>query len=144
MRQSVAVLLAALLLAGCAGTESTAPSERFEEGRQAYVAGDYGTAFERLITEAEAGNPDAQYTIGYMYFEGQGVQRDEDRALEWIRRAAGNGSAPALEALGELAAMGRGRPGVTDVPDTDGTDSAPGPAPEDIRDSLPDELTDGS
>lgn len=140
MRQSLATLVVTLLLAGCAGTESTAQSQRFEEGRQAYVAGDYGTAFERLITEAEAGHPDAQYTIGYMYYEGQGVQRDEDRALDWIRRAAGNGSGPALEALGELAAMGRGRPGVTDAPDHD---AAPD-APEDIRESLPDELTDDS
>lgn len=144
MRRLLMVLAAVAVLAGCAGTDSTSQSERFEQGRDAYVAGDYGTAFERLITEAEAGNADAQYTVGYMYYEGQGVQRDEDRALDWIRRAAGNGSAPALEALGELASMGRGRPDATEAPEGGRAADAPEPAPEDIRESLPDELTDES
>ncbi|MCP1675105.1 TPR repeat protein [Natronocella acetinitrilica] len=104
--RGVAALALALLLAGCAGVGSSAPSERFDEGRAAWEAGDYSRAFELMVAEAEAGNADAQYTVGYMYYTGQGVQRDERAAIRWIQRAAGNGSARAMQALGELANIG--------------------------------------
>lgn len=105
----IAVALFSILVAGCAATGSSdggGESERFEAGREAWISGNYGRAFELLITEAEAGNADAQYTIGYMYYVGQGVQQDEDAAIRWIQQAAGNGSERAMEALGELASFG--------------------------------------
>ena len=146
MRKLLTPLLAAILLAGCASTDTPGDRERFEQGREAYMAGDYGAAFERLITEAEAGNPEAQYTIGYMYYEGQGVGQDEDRALQWIRRAAEGGSEPALKALGELASMGgRGAPqGMeeTESAPAEGHDDGtiPPGIEEEIQDELPEEL----
>ena len=151
MHHGIATLAVAItLLAGCAGSGSPGDDARFAEGREAYQAGNYGEAFERLIVEAEAGNPDAQYTIGYMYFEGQGVSRDEDRALEWIRRAAENGSRRAVTALGELAGMGSRRPGVSDepAPEPQADEGAPRLTPDSddmerqIRDELPAEFTD--
>lgn len=153
MHHRIATLTVAMaLLAGCAGSGSSGDEARFAEGREAYQAGDFGEAFERLIVEAEAGNPDAQYTIGYMYFEGQGVSRDEDRALRWIQRAAENGSRQAVTALGELAGMGSSRPGVSDEPATTPEPQADEDAPRltpdsdamerEIRDELPAELTD--
>ena len=117
------LLLTALFLAGCAGMASTesADSERFEAGREAWLAGDYGQAFELLLTEAEGGNAEAQYTIGYMYYVGQGVQQDEAAAIRWIQRAAGNGSERAMRALGELATIGARYQSrmPEDAPDTD-------------------------
>lgn len=102
-----AALALGLLLAACASTSSQPGSpERFQEGREAYLAGDYSRAFELLIREAEDGNPDAQYTVGYMYYNGEGVQQDEAAALRWIRTAANNGSRRAVEALGQMAGMG--------------------------------------
>ena len=140
------------LLVGCAGSGSPGDDARFAEGREAYQAGDYGEAFERLIVEAEAGNPDAQYTIGYMYFEGQGVSRDEERALRWIQRAAENGSRQAVTALGELAGMGSNRRGDSDepasTPEPQAGEGAPRLTPDSddmerqIRDELPAELND--
>lgn len=151
-RRIVTLALAVTVLAGCAGTDRPGDAARFEQGREAYLAGDYGAAFERLIVEAEAGNPDAQYTIGYMYYEGQGVSRDEERAIQWIRRAADNGSREAVTALGELAGMGHKRPGVPEQPEqepeTGGTAPRLTPDSDDmerqIRDELPAELTDDS
>ncbi|RFA31503.1 hypothetical protein CAI21_02180 [Alkalilimnicola ehrlichii] len=63
-----------------------------------------------MRAEAQEGNPDAQYALGYMYFNGQGVEPDLDEAMEWIRRAAEQGHRPALEALTQLAAIGARKP----------------------------------
>lgn len=96
-----------LALAGCASTPPSPGSpERFEQGREAYMTGDYSRAFELLLREAEEGNPDAQYTVGYMYYQGQGVQQDEQAALRWIQTAANNGSRRAVQALGQMAGIG--------------------------------------
>jgi TPR repeat protein len=111
-----------LVLAGCASSPSVPGSpERFEQGREAYMAGDYSRAFELLLREAEDGNPDAQYTVGYMYYEGQGVQQDEQAALRWIQTAANNGNRRAIQALGQMAGMGS-RIGDTPSPEAESAD----------------------
>lgn len=94
------------LLTACATQPSQNVSEPFQEGKAAYLAGDYSRAFELLLGEAQRGNPDAQYTIGYMYYQGQGVQQDRDAALRWIQRSATAGNERAMEALGQLSGMG--------------------------------------
>lgn len=108
MKTLVAGLVVGLVLAGCAATGDTGntTSERFQAGREAWEAGDYSRAFELMIADAQAGNPDAQYTVGYMYYTGQGVQQDEQAAVRWIQRAASNGSERAMRALGKLATIG--------------------------------------
>ncbi len=108
MRAVWACLAMGLMLAGCAATGDVgnSASERFQAGREAWEAGEYSRAFELMITEAEAGNPDAQYTVGYMYYVGHGVQQDERAAVRWIQRAASNGSERAMRALGKLANIG--------------------------------------
>ncbi len=123
-RLNLGLALGALLvsLAGCATSPSAPGSpERFEQGREAYMAGDYSRAFELLLREAEEGNPDAQYTVGYMYYEGQGVQQDEQAALRWIQMAASNGSSRAIQALGQMAGIGA-RIGSGTPPDTENAD----------------------
>ncbi|MEX1067819.1 MAG: hypothetical protein WED00_17710, partial [Aquisalimonadaceae bacterium] len=85
--RAAGLTLALGLLAGCAAQPKDFASERFEEGKTAYLAGDYSNAFELLLGEAEQGNPEAQYTIGYMYYLGQGVREDEAAALRWIQRS---------------------------------------------------------
>lgn len=107
------VLLGLLLLAGCATLPGERVSDRFEQGKQAYLSGQYSRAFELLLREAEDGNPEAQYTVGYMYYEGQGVNQDDQAALRWIRESAAGGHSKAVDALGQMAGMGarqRARP----------------------------------
>ncbi|MBF4249294.1 sel1 repeat family protein, partial [Vibrio anguillarum] len=36
----------------------------------------------------QAGNADAQYQLGRLYFEGKGVMKNHDDALEWMQKAA--------------------------------------------------------
>ena len=51
---------------------------------------------------AEQGNVDAQNNLGVMYFVGEGVSRDVDKAKQWFEKAAAQGNA---EAKGNLEAL---------------------------------------
>lgn len=132
------------LLLGCAASGGGPPgdAERFERGKQAYLDERYSRAFELLLREAEDGNHEAQYTVGYMYYQGQGVSQNDQAALRWIQASAAGGHARAVEALGQLAGMGarqRITPEETEPEagrDDDTTRASPtmqrGPMPEEI------------
>ncbi len=112
----------ALALAGCAtGGAEREQHSGMAEAEAAWRAEQYGRALPILHREADRGSARAQYAIGYMYYRGQGVERDLDQALEWIRLAAGNGNREAVEALGRLAGslsmQGRGRRALSREPD---------------------------
>jgi len=57
---------------------------------------------------AEAGDADAQYNLGFMYANGQGVPLDDAEAVRWYRLAADQGHAPAQANLGKMYAIGAG------------------------------------
>lgn len=67
------------------------PGATFEEGRSAYVRGDYGAARGPLTTHAEAGNAQAQYLLGRMYAGGEGLLQDFVPAHKWLNLAASQG-----------------------------------------------------
>ena len=52
----------------------------------------------------------AQFQLGLMYFNGQGVQQDDSKAVEWHTKAAEQGYADAQYNLGVMYANGRGVP----------------------------------
>lgn len=60
---------------------------------------DFYQAFQCLKSIAKAGNPEAQYAIGYMYFYGQGVLEDKQQAIFWMTRSAKQNYPLAIEAL---------------------------------------------
>lgn len=96
-------------LAACATTPPAAspePVSIMDEARNLYLAHEYERALPLMRQQAELGNPQAQYTLGYMYYHGEGVPEDMDEALKWIRRAAAQGDVHALEALSSLASAG--------------------------------------
>ena len=66
-------------------------AQDFEDGRTAYEAGDYKKALAILQPLAEAGDSQAQVTIGIMYDNGLGVASDPAEALKWYIRAAEQG-----------------------------------------------------
>ena len=56
----------------------------------------------QLQRESEAGDPDAQYYLAYLYENGLGVNKDETKALDLYQQAADQGHPAAknnLEAL---------------------------------------------
>lgn len=49
---------------------------------------DYAKAAEWFLKAAERGQVDAQFALGTMYLEGQGVPRDPDQSMFWLCRAS--------------------------------------------------------
>src|SRR5688572_8615991 len=85
---SIAMLASALGLAPAAAfdvndlTAETPPGEAFSFGLQQYNSGDKLTAIEALSFAAGKGVTGAQWKLGHMYAEGDGVQRDDIKAFE--------------------------------------------------------------
>jgi TPR repeat protein len=61
---------------------------QFEAGVRALKAGDYQTALSKLRPLAFLGDGPSQYAVGEMYAFGFGVQKDDEKAIYWFRRAA--------------------------------------------------------
>jgi len=81
----------------------------FQEGVAAYNHGNYKTALKefRLV---EQGDAMAQYNLGLMYDNGEGVPEDHTEAVKWYRKAAEQGLAKAQFNLGLMYDNGRGVP----------------------------------
>lgn len=59
----------------------------------------YATALREFRLLAEQGDANAQYNLGTMYDNGEGVREDDEEAAKWYRKAAEQGDATALAAL---------------------------------------------
>ncbi len=62
--------------------------EAFRSGANWLKAGDAAKAVNSLEYAAENGHPLAQWKLGRMYAEGEGVKRDDLKAFEYFRRIA--------------------------------------------------------
>lgn len=95
------VPIRAVMLAGALGLILATPVwPGFQEGRLAYERGDYATAVREWRPLAEQGNATAQYILGGMYANGQGVRKDEAEAVRWYRKAAEQGNPFAQYSIG--------------------------------------------
>ncbi|HSJ01896.1 MAG TPA: tetratricopeptide repeat protein, partial [Verrucomicrobium sp.] len=59
---------------------------------------------------AERGNADAQFELGIRYLGGEGLDKDEQKAVEWLTRAADQEKLEAMNALGTMNEEGVGFP----------------------------------
>ena len=55
-----------------------------------------------LIQAAESGISGAQHSLGYLYLDGEGVEKDASKALYWMHKAAVQGDAWAMYDVGHL------------------------------------------
>ncbi len=62
----------------------------------------FATTYEKLLPIAEAGDPEVQNMLGFMFFHGEGVARDYDEAHIWFHRAGEEGNVNAAWNLGIL------------------------------------------
>ena len=99
---------ALLCLAILVGATAVHAGDAFEQAVEAFEAGDYQTAAHQFGLLAADGHASAQFNLGNMYRQGQGVDRDPGLAARWFRAAAVRGHAGAQNALGALYAMGQG------------------------------------
>ena len=89
-----------LSLAACAPPAQNA----YVMGERNFKIQNYHLAFQNLIMAANAGIPDAQYAVGYMYYYGLGVMRSEPLAVYWMQEAARNGQPAAINVMKSIAA----------------------------------------
>ncbi len=61
------------------------------EGYEAYLRGEYEIAHTELLAAAQAGDYNASYYLGLLYWDGNGVERDIDTAVIWLSDAAARG-----------------------------------------------------
>jgi hypothetical protein len=95
MRTLIATLIAFMLFATTpvvAGDSVLNPLPS-EDGAAAFKAGDYQKAFRLLKPLAKQGDAWAQYGLGVMYDEGNGVSVDNAKAVHWYTKAAKQGQA---------------------------------------------------
>lgn len=64
--------------------------------------------FKKDMELAELGNSGAEYRIGSAYLNGQGVDKDYDKAFFWLEKAAAKNHANALYNLGYMYLYGIG------------------------------------
>ena len=104
MRQKAALCLVLML----AGAQVRAD---FNDGVIALLAGNYEQAINTLLPLAEMSNHAyAQYFMGRIYADGQGVEQNFEEASKWYRKAAEQGVAEAQYRLGILYRDGNGVP----------------------------------
>ncbi len=102
-RFTISLVLSILCLAVPAWADFTA-------GETAYHHGDYATALREWQPLAKQGQAIAQYHLGLLYANGQGVTKDDAQARQWYEKAAAQGRADAQANLGILYDYGRGVP----------------------------------
>lgn len=73
-------------------------------------ASQQSAAFEHWLGLADAGNADAQLSVGWAYATGGGVPKDVVKAADWYQKAATQGNARAQFFLGQMLATGDGIP----------------------------------
>ncbi len=64
--------------------------------------------FRETYRKAEAGNAEAQFNLGEMYYNGEGVSQNDKEALKWYLKAAEQGHAGAQYTLGFMYYNGEG------------------------------------
>ena len=81
MKQGIKTFLASGLLA--VALNGSAIAGPFEDGQVAYRRDDYAEALRLWGQLADQGDARAQFSLGKMYYIGQGVLRDNAKADAW-------------------------------------------------------------
>ena len=74
------------------------------------ASGKNPAALQSLQAAANNGDANAQYELGFLYAQGQGVPRDDAQAASWWRKAADQGADFAQYGLGLMYQFGQGVP----------------------------------
>lgn len=104
MKKSIAVLFLCLIA-------SLPLRADFNDGVVAYLMGQYKKAYSTMRSLAESSDHAyAQYYVGMMHLNGQGVEQDYEEAGRWFRKASEQSIPQAQYKLGLLYMNGQGLP----------------------------------
>lgn len=109
MRKSLAILLCAVALAGCAGVSGEKLKSTFDSGVTAYDAGDYPTAY-KIWTSIDQYDLAAMRNVAVMLRNGQGVRKDPNKAEALFEEAAEAGLPTAQADLADMLLKGEAGP----------------------------------
>ena len=100
--------IAAIIGVAMIGLAAPAGADEFDDAFIAYSSGDFETARIFFLTLAEGGDIRAQFLLGRIYSEGQGVAKNEAESVKWYLLAASSGDIVSQLALGTMYVNGRG------------------------------------
>jgi len=95
------------LLAMCIAYSFLSFANAFDNGLSAYNAGKFSDAANYFKQAADQGDAGAQYNLGLMYNDGQGVTSNRKEAAKWFQKAAEQGFAKAQDILGLMYSNGK-------------------------------------
>lgn len=93
-----------LTISASSYAQNHTPAETTDHGSR------HTQTLRKLSSLAENGDRDAQFNLGNIYKNGQGIQQDCKKAFFWYKKAAAKLYAPAQYALGKLYSSGCGVP----------------------------------
>lgn len=98
------VMVVFLNLAACATMHAhdTIHTQSMQQGMEYFNNKKYRAALYKLTPEAQRGNPEAQYAVGYMYFYGKGIIQDRKIATQWFEASASQGDPLAINAVKQI------------------------------------------
>ena len=85
-------------------------SWNYQDGKRAYLQGDYATALKKFEPLAESGHTESQHYLGVIYEEGRGVAKDVAASIKWYLKAAQQGNKEARTRLDRIYGNRRVRP----------------------------------
>jgi TPR repeat protein len=101
--------LTAFIVAGAGCSDQTKQNNlAYQQGIDAYAKGNYAVALEKFKPLAEQGVAQAQFNMGVMHRQGQGVPQDDKAAVMWWSKAAEQGHVEAQDNLGLRYGRGQG------------------------------------
>ena len=83
-------------------------SADFQKGLSAAESGDFATALLEWVPLAEQGDMRAQFFLGALYHNGDGVSQNHETAVKWYTLSAEQGFDIAQGNLGVMYALGQG------------------------------------
>ena len=98
----IAVVTTAILLVACTEKAADSNQEKTVVPPVTTVSED---KIAKLQREAQAGDPDAQYNLAYLYENGLGVPKNEAKALELYQQAADQGHSTAQNNLDAMSSV---------------------------------------
>ncbi len=106
--KSIRTLVTLLWLIAGAALPAVSQADPYDEAMAALAEGEFRSAYRDFKRLARKDHTESQYQLGMLYLFGKGVTQDVEQGMEWLKRAAENGSYLAANELGQIYLAGRG------------------------------------